>query len=303
MEPGVIAAIILVLFAGGGAIVLARQRDLSLSLPGFRGAGALAPGSADTFAETSGAIAAEAPHLEPVPLFGNKLEGPPNVAAIDADVLPALPSQLEEGIGRVEQRLDELQRAIEQQSAKLERLRADLASQGERESTERAAALERLRADLSGMLSRLVAARQTAATDRRLEATGELYARLARLESALSAVSNPILLPGEAYTPPAELLPEALVWENWNEVGERAFALADTYSAERLYLSDETRHAVGHFVTELRLLLTRSIYPNLQIDPDAAQQAALRASLEEMAAELPKVRAALDQEFRQLTRD
>ena len=38
-------------------------------------------------------------------------------------------------------------------------------------------------------------------------------------------MTNPILLPGEPYAPPAEFLPEALIWENWNEVGERAFSL------------------------------------------------------------------------------
>jgi hypothetical protein len=47
-------------------------------------------------------------------------------------------------------------------------------------------------------------------------------------------------------------------------------------------------------------LLTRSVYPNLQTDPDAAQQAALRTALEEIAAELPKVRAALDREYHEV---
>jgi hypothetical protein len=115
----------------------------------------------------------------------------------------------------------------------------------------------------------------------------------------LAAVTNPILLPGEAYSPPAEFLPEALVWENWNEVGERAFALADAYSAQRLYLSEETRGEIEMFVTTLRALLTRSVYPNLQPEPDAAQQAALRSALDEIAGEFPKVRQRLEREYRE----
>jgi hypothetical protein len=43
--------------------------------------------------------------------------------------------------------------------------------------------------------------------------------------------------------------------------------------------------------------LTRSVYPNLQPEPDATQQAALRAALEEIAAELLKVRQTLEWEY------
>jgi hypothetical protein len=135
-------------------------------------------------------------------------------------------------------------------------------------------------------------------SDRRSDVSADLYARLARLEAALAAVTNPILLPGEAYAPPAELLPEALIWENWNDVGERAFALADAFSAQRLYLSEQTRLELGEFVTSLRVMLTRAVYPNLQPEPGREQQLALRAALDAIAAELPRVRATIEQEFR-----
>jgi hypothetical protein len=75
--------------------------------------------------------------------------------------------------------------------------------------------------------------------------------------------------------------------------------MADTYSAQRLYLSEQARSDVGAFITALRLLLTRSIYPNLHTDLNAAQQDALREALDEIAAELPKVRSALDREYRE----
>ena len=149
------------------------------------------------------------------------------------------------------------------------------------------------------MVTRVAADGSSRPGSRRPDVSADLYARLARLEAALAAVTNPILLPGEAYSPPAEFLPEALVWENWNEVGERAFSLADAYSAQRLHLSEETRGEIELFVTTLRTLLTRSVYPNLQPEPDAAQQAALRTALEEIAGEFPKVRQMLEREYRE----
>jgi hypothetical protein len=162
-----------------------------------------------------------------------------------------------------------------------------------------ARAVDRHAADLLAGLTRAAGDGGARSGSRRPDVSADLYARLARLEAALAAVTNPILLPGEAYAPPAEFLPEALVWENWNEVGERAFSLAEAYSSQRLHLSDETRHEIELFVTTLRTLLTRSVYPNLQIEPDAAHQAALRAALEEIAGEIPKARQKLEREYRE----
>jgi hypothetical protein len=137
--------------------------------------------------------------------------------------------------------------------------------------------------------------------ERRAEMAAELYLRLARLEAAIAAVTNPILLPGEPYAPPSEFMAEALVWDNWKDVGERAFAFADTFSSRRLYLSEGTKQEVAGFVTKLRGLLTRSIYPNLRPDPAPTQVQALRAALDELAAELPRLRATLEAEFRAAT--
>ena len=126
----------------------------------------------------------------------------------------------------------------------------------------------------------------------------ELYVRLARLEAAVAAVTNPILLPGEPYAPPAEFLADALAWENWKDVGERAFAFADHVNTQQLYLTEPTRQEVVAFVRALRGLLTRSVYPNLRPDPSPAELQALRAALDQLAAELPRVRARLAAESR-----
>ncbi|MBA2520016.1 MAG: hypothetical protein H0V24_10145 [Chloroflexia bacterium] len=177
------------------------------------------------------------------------------------------------------------------QEATSERLRADLMA--------RLTDAERARSDLTRQLGereRQAAASQL--TGERVAVTAELYALLARLEGAFAAVTNPILLPGEPYAPPAEFLPESLVWENWKEVGERTFAFADLYSARRLYLNEATRDEVGAFVVELRGLLTASIYPSLRPNAGPAQRETLRQALETLALRFAAVRLALEGDFR-----
>jgi hypothetical protein len=219
------------------------------------------------------------------------------------DHIPSSAETFAARLDRFEERLDQIARAVDQHAAEigqeLRRARSDRAHQAETEDARRDAAMERLRADLLAALNRAGGDGGSAPGSRRPDVSADLYARLARLEAALAAVTNPILLPGEAYAPPDEFLPEALIWENWNEVGERAFSLAEAYSAQRLHLSQETRDDIELFVTTLRTLLTRSVYPNLQLEPDAAQQAALRSALEEIAGEMPKVRQKLEREYRE----
>jgi hypothetical protein len=162
------------------------------------------------------------------------------------------------------------------------------------------AATERLRADLA--LHFATHQRQVTADRSLAERCGvaaELYALLARLEAALAAVTNPILLPGEPYAPPSDLLPDALIWDNWKDVGERTFAFADLYSARRLYLSEPTRQQVGAFVAELRGLLTEAIYPNLRPNPEPGQRERLHKALATLAIRLPAVRDAIERDFRE----
>jgi hypothetical protein len=219
------------------------------------------------------------------------------------DLVPNPVETLAARLDRYEERLDQIARAVDRHAAEigqeLRRARSERAQQAEADDARRDVALERLRADLLATVTSVTTDGSSRSGARGRDVSADLYARLARLEAALAAVTNPILLPGEAYAPPVEFLPEALVWENWNEVGERAFSLADAYSAQRLHLSEETRGEIEGFVTTLRTLLTRSVYPNLQPEPDAAQQVALRSALEEISAEFPKVRQKLEWEYRE----
>jgi hypothetical protein len=231
----------------------------------------------------------------------NDRPGLPEIARID--LVPNPVETLAARLDRFEERLDQVARAVDRHAAEigqeLRRAQSDRAHQAEAEDARREVAMERLRADLLASLTSVAADGNSRPGSRRPDVSADLYARLARLEAALAAVTNPILLPGEVYSPPDEFLPEALVWENWNEVGERAFSLADAYSSQRLHLSEETRGEIEVFVTTLRALLTRSVYPNLQPEPDAAQQAALRSALEEIAGEFPRIRQRLEREYRE----
>lgn len=287
---------------GGSAVVMARQGWLPASLPILR------PSDGEPVAESPDETPALA-EPEPLPLPSAKpaassapvTTAGPARESIRLDLVPAPADIVSARIDRIETRLDEVHGALSWQNERLadeaRRLREELVRRAEAEEARREAAQERLRADVLALVSRAGIERQPGNNARRMEVSAELYARLARLEAALATVTNPVLLPGEPYAPPAELAPEALVWENWNEVGERAFALAECYSGQRLHLSAQTRGDIGEFVTTLRTLLTRSIYPNLQADVDDGRQATLRAALTEIANELPKIRDLLETEY------
>ena len=317
MEPALVVSVALVVLVGGSVALLSRQRMFPWSLPALKTSSGT--GVTDNELEPTGtrspvpdemiepppatSIAVVRPSIvdrNPPPSAEERRQMPEPVRL---DVVPNPSETLEARLDRFEAQLDAIGRAVDRQAAEigqeLRRVRSEVSDRTVADETRREAALERLRADLLAAVSRAASEGSSRTGTRRPDVSAELYARLARLEAALAAVTNPILLPGEAYAPPTELLPEALVWENWNEVGERAFSLADAYSAQRLHLSDETRGEVDEFVTRLRTLLTRSVYPNLQPEPDAAQQAALRVALEEIAAELPRVRQKLEWEYRE----
>ena len=314
MEPGVIGLLILILLIAATLGVLVRQRPDSWNLPLLRtsgGGGALLGDDLvghDAVAGVRGEVAAVA--AEPaLPRGAPTLtvltrEDPPEPILLDLTPLNPEPSPLEvlgERLDHVEAQLTAFQQELRDQRAAILRIGVELKLAGEAETARRDMAIERLRGDVLAMVGQIGEERRHAGRDRRAEIISELYARLARLETALGAVTNPVLLPGEPYSPPTEFLTEALIWENWNEVGERAFALADAYSAQRVYLTEQTREELGAFVTALRVTLTRSIYPNLHADADASQQAALRVALEQVALELPRARRALDTEYHAAT--
>lgn len=219
------------------------------------------------------------------------------------DVSSRLERALDQYLGRaLDERLDRalngLRSDLETTRAETQRLESRLAA-GE---TAQTAALERLSMELQRQsvetAARLTEQGERAATERarerQREVVIELYSRLARLESALAAVTNPILLPGEPYTPPAQLLAESLSWDNWKDVGERTFAFADHFNAHRLLLPEPVSIEIAAFVVALRQELTGAIYPNLRPSPAPEQRQALEAGLARLASAIPQVRATLE---------
>ncbi|MDQ3657897.1 MAG: hypothetical protein M3457_22830 [Chloroflexota bacterium] len=135
--------------------------------------------------------------------------------------------------------------------------------------------------------------------ERRGVALADLYGCLARVEAALAAVVNPMLLPGEPLSIPRELPAEALVWNNWGDVGERAYGLGNVFNENRLVLDGATGDAIAEFIATLRQGLTGSVYPNVRIaKPSADQLAQMRSGLEAIVAELPKVRRTIEEAYR-----
>lgn len=201
--------------------------------------------------------------------------------------------QLETLHQNMRERLDQIGRDVGERWTDLTTRQAALEARQE-------AASERLRADLALHFS---SNQRPMSADRALaersSVAAELYALLSRLEAAVAAVTNPILLPGERYTPPADFLPETLVWDNWKDVGERAFAFADLYSARRIYLTEPARQQIGAFVAELRGLLTEAIYPNLRPSLEPAQRERLHQALATLAVRFPTIRATIERDFRE----
>jgi hypothetical protein len=165
------------------------------------------------------------------------------------------------------------------------------------------AELGRFREGIGGALATL-AARQESGEEkiraRQADAIADLYQRLAKLEAALLAVANPVLLPSERLVVPEQLNPEHLAWEQWKEVGDAAFAFADAFNRNRIVLDDSTCRDLAGFVTGIREQLTRSVYPSLQQQSDDQHQA-LRQSLEQLGADISAARDRLELVYREIS--
>lgn len=134
---------------------------------------------------------------------------------------------------------------------------------------------------------------------RRGEALSSLYTSLARVESSLASVVNPMLLPGESLTLPPELPAEAMIWSNWSDVGEAAYALGDVFNRNRLVLDAEMAEQIGGFVTTLRQALTGSVYPIIRDGkPTADRVAQMRSGLDVIVKALPVVRRDIERAYR-----
>ncbi len=129
---------------------------------------------------------------------------------------------------------------------------------------------------------------------RRADAVTMLDQHLAKLESSFVSVTNPLLLPGEPFTLPAELPAEALRWESWKEIGDAAYAFAQSFGAERIHLDDATCRDLTAFVTAVREHLTRTIYPTLANGGTSDDPlVTLRSAFEQLGADIPAARACL----------
>jgi hypothetical protein len=135
--------------------------------------------------------------------------------------------------------------------------------------------------------------------ERRVTAVSELYSHLARVEAALAGVVNPALLPGEPLSLPTELGADAFVWDNWRDVGDRAFAFGDVFNQHRYVLDDETAASVESFITTLRQALTGAVYPNVQAqNPTQVQRSQVRSGLTLIVAAVPDIRRKLEIAYR-----
>lgn len=134
------------------------------------------------------------------------------------------------------------------------------------------------------------------ARGKRSEAIGLLDRRLAKLEIAFGTVIDPMSLPGEPPRVPPELPREALRWESWKEVGDAAFAFAESFATERIHLEDQICRELTDFIASVRATLTIAIYPALvgAGHPSAEEtREALHAPLERLAADIPAARSRL----------
>ncbi len=303
MEFAVVILVLVLLIAGGLAVLILGGGPGSDSLPGWAGRRLsrpttsfsarrvidVAPDVAKPVASRYDLAAREETNLK-LDALASEIR---STLASGDDRALQLNTQLEALHRGVQDRLDLIARDSNERWAELANRQALLEARQE-------AATERLRADLA---LHFVDHERKRVEDRysaeRATVAAELYAMLARLEAAIAAVTNPVLLPGEPYAPPVDFLPEALVWDNWKEVGERAFDFADLYSARRLYLSEATRTQAGEFISGLRTLLTESIYPNLRPNASPAQRDRLRQALGEVATRFPEVRVCIERDFRE----
>lgn len=222
-------------------------------------------------------------------------------AEADADrlrgELRTLASEYQAQLGRLRERNTELEALAARYQEQ-----ADTATAARRETAEARQEINRLRDDLDARLTAVEG--QSTGSDgpraARLAALADLYGRLARVEASLSALTNPILLPGEPYIVPDDLVPDALKWDNWKEVGESAYALGEQFNQSRIQIPRETVEEMETCIKTLRTTLTTAIYPNLDATLSPEQAKTLHAGLGTIAKALSHLRLCLETDYRAL---
>lgn len=195
-------------------------------------------------------------------------------------------------------RLTRIEARSDEQKHIPEELRQEIQQQSQRHDEH----VVRVRDDLVRVHKGMTRLRQTSGDrgERHSKAIADLYQSLAQFESALSAVVNPKLLPGEPLQLPDDFYPDTLDWENWNDVGERAFAFGSAFNGSRYVLEADVSREIEGFIVTLRQALTGAIYPNVRDgSPSAAQKKQVWGGLEEIVRAVPTVRQRLEHAYRQ----
>lgn len=221
--------------------------------------------------------------------------------AFDETALESLRDELERDLRATRERQHELDRRLQRLDIALGEMRSvpDELTEMMRVRDRRARRqVEQLRHELEG-----VRRGATAAGARRDEAHADLYEHLAQVEAALATVINPMLLPGEPLQVPDDFVPETLEWENWDDVGEHAYAFGMTFNKTRLVLDPALARDIEQFLATLRQALTGKVYPTVRkSDPTRQQLAAMRTGLEAIVEGLAPVRRQLESAWYQMDR-
>lgn len=130
---------------------------------------------------------------------------------------------------------------------------------------------------------------------RRNDAIRDLYQRLAQIDVALGAVVNPMLLPGEPVSVPETLYDDTLIWDNWGDVADRAYAFGEAFSKNRVLLTPELAGQIETFITNFREALTGTVYPIVQsASVTAAQREKMRTGIVTVVEGITPVRRELE---------
>lgn len=131
---------------------------------------------------------------------------------------------------------------------------------------------------------------------RRNDAISDLYQKLAQLDVAIGAVVNPMLLPGEQVSVPETLYDDTLIWDNWGDVADRAYAFGESFSQSRYLLDQELADRVEMFIATFRTNLTTTVYPVVQDEHRSThQRQQMRAGIVAVVEEIRPLRREFEQ--------
>lgn len=219
----------------------------------------------------------------------------------DESPLVALREELGRDIRHARERQEQVDQRLQGVDVTLGELRMipdELTDMMRKRDRRAARELKQLRHELEG-----VRRGATAAGARRDEAYADLYGHIARMEAALSTVINPMLLPGEPLQVPDEFVEDTLEWDNWDDVGEHAYAFGVAFNQTRLVLDPALAQEIEQFIATLRQALTGKVYPTVRRpDPTRAQLATMRSGLEAIVGALTPIRRQLEASWYEMDR-